>query len=86
MLSYILNNCSMGKCTIIIIVVAMISFAVNETLFVTSQNNSTNLDKQKITVIWLEDNKPKTDTVPAISISGEDFWKIFKTLLEQSNK
>jgi hypothetical protein len=48
MLSYILNNCSMGKYTIIFIFVAIIGFAVDETLFVTAQSNSTNSDKQKI--------------------------------------
>lgn len=77
----------------IVSAVAMIVFMVSETMIVmvtaqeklTNQINSTNSDKQKITVTWLEDNKTKTDTVPAISISGEDFWKIFKPILEQSN-
>jgi hypothetical protein len=77
---------------VIISTVAMITFIVSEAMMVTAQEkltnqiNSTNSDKKKITIIWLEDNKTKTDTVPAISISGEDFWKIFKPLLEQSNK
>ena len=84
MLSYILNNCSMGKYTIIFIVVAIIGFAVDETLFVTAQSNSTNSDKQKIIVTWLETNDTKTSDTPAISISDEDFWKTFNPLLEQS--
>jgi hypothetical protein len=77
---------------VIISTVAMITFIVSEAMMVTAQENLTNQinsinsDKKKITIIWLEDNKTKTDTVPAISISGEDFWKIFKPLLEQSNK
>jgi hypothetical protein len=77
---------------VIISTVAMITFIVSEAMMVTAQEkltnqiNSTNSDKKKITIIWLEDNKTKTDTVPAIRISGEDFWKIFKPLLEQSNK
>ena len=84
MLSYILNNCSMGKYTIIFIVVAIISFAVDETLFVTAQSNSTNSDKQKIIVTWIESNDTETSDTPVISVSGEDFWKTFEPLLKQS--
>ena len=54
MLSYILNNCSMSKHIIILIAVAIIGFAVNENIVVTAQTNSTNSDKQKIVVTWLE--------------------------------
>ena len=50
----------------------MIGFAVNENIVVTSQSNSTNSDKQKIIVMWLEKNDTKTDT-PVISVSDEDF-------------
>ena len=84
MLSYILNNCSMGKYTIIFIVVAIIGFVVDETLFVTAQSNSTNSDKQKIIVTWLETNDTETSDTPVISVSGEDFWKTFEPLLKQS--
>jgi hypothetical protein len=84
MLSYILNNCSMGKYTIIFIFVAIIGFAVDETLFVTAQSNSTNSDKQKIIVTWLESNDTETSDTPVISVSGEDFWKTFEPLLKQS--
>jgi hypothetical protein len=35
--------------------------------------NSTKSDKPKIIVTWVEANKTYTDTVPVISISGEDF-------------
>ena len=84
MLSYILNNCSMGKYTIIFIVVAMIGFAVNENIVVTAQSNSTNSDKQKIIVTWLETNDTKTTDTPVISVSDEDFWKTFEPLLKQS--
>ena len=49
-----------------------------------SQSNSTNSDKQKIIVTWLETNDTKTSDTQMISISGEDFWKIFVPLLEQS--
>ena len=83
MLSYILNNCSMCKYAIIFIVIAMIGFAVNENIVVMAQSNSTNSDKQKIIVMWLETNDTKTDT-PVISVSDEDFWKIFEPLLELS--
>ena len=84
MLSYILNNCGMGKYTIILIAVAIIGFAVNENIVVTAQTNSTNLDEQKIIVTWLETNDTKTSDTPAISISDEDFWKTFNPLLKQS--
>ena len=49
-----------------------------------SQSNSTNLDKHNIVVIWLETNNTKTSDTPVISVSGEDFRKIFGPLLEQS--
>ena len=74
----------MGKYTIIFIVVAIIGFAVDETLFVTAQSNSTNSDKQKIIVTWLESNDTETSDTPVIGVSGEDFWKTFEPLLKQS--
>jgi hypothetical protein len=65
--------------------VAMIGFVVvNETIALTAQTNSTNSDKQKIIVTWLETNNTKTIDTPAISVSGKDFWKIFEPLLKQS--
>ena len=73
----------MGKYTIIFIVVAMIGFAIHETLFVTAQSNSTNSDKQKIIVTWLDTNDTETSDTP-VSVSGEDFWKTFEPLLKQS--
>lgn len=73
----------MSKYTIIFIVVAIIGFAVNENIVVTAQSNSTNSNKQKIIVMWLETNDTKTDT-PVISVSGEDFWAVFGTLLKPS--
>jgi hypothetical protein len=71
----------------IVSTIAMIAFMASETMIVTAQEqiDSTNSDKQEIIVTWLDANKTKTDTVPAISVSGEDFWKFFKPLLEQSN-
>jgi len=75
---------------IIPIALAIIGFIVNESMVATAQDNnptnSTKSDKPKIIVAWLEANKTKTDTVPVISISGEDFWKIFGPLLEQSTR
>ena len=73
----------MSKYTIIFIVAAMIGFAVHETLFVTAQSNSTNSDKQKIIVTWLEPNDTETSNTP-VSVSAEDFWKTFEPLLKQS--
>ena len=86
MLSYILTNCSMNEHILVFIVlamIAMISFAVDETLFVTAQSNSTNSDKQKIIVTWLETNDTETSNTP-VSVSSEDFWKTFEPLLKQS--
>jgi hypothetical protein len=75
---------------IIPIALTIIGFIINESMVATAQDNnqtnSTKSDKQKIIVTWLEANKTKTDTVPVISIRGEDFWKIFGPLLEQSTK
>jgi hypothetical protein len=75
---------------IIPIALAIIGFIVNESMVATAQDNnptnSTKSDKPKIIVTWVEANKTKTDTVPVISISGEDFWKISGPLLEQSTK
>jgi hypothetical protein len=73
----------MNKLDIIFLAVAMI-VAVNETIAVTAQTNSTKSDKQKIIVTWLETNDTKTIDTPVISVSGEDFWKIFEPLLKQS--
>lgn len=61
---------------------------VNETMAVAAaqdyynHTNFTNSDKQKIIVTWLETNKTKTDEAPVISISNEDFWKIFEPLFK----
>ena len=71
----------MSKHIIIFIAVAMIGFAVNENIVVTAQTNSTDSDKQKIIVTWLETNDTKTIDTPVISVSGEDFWKIFEPML-----
>ena len=73
---------------IIPIALAIIGFIINESMVATAQDNnqtnSTKSDQQKIIVTWLEANKTKTDTVPVISISDEDFWMVFEPLLEQS--
>jgi pyridoxal/pyridoxine/pyridoxamine kinase len=50
--------------------------------------NSTNIELDKenknIVVTWLNANEIKTDNIPMISISDQDFWKIFCPLLELS--
>lgn len=74
----------MSKQIIIFMVVAIIGFAVNENIVVTAQTNSTNLDKRNIVVTWLETNDSKTIDTPVISVSNEDFWKMFEPLLKQS--
>jgi hypothetical protein len=85
MFNYVLNDCSMSKLNIIFLVIAMTGFvAVNETMVMAAQSNSTNSDKQKITVTWLEKNDTNMIGTPLISVSSEDFWKMFKPLLKQS--
>jgi hypothetical protein len=77
----------MSKYTVIFTVVIIGIVGVSETITSTAQDyinqtNSTKLDKQKIIVTWLELNK--TGDSPVISISSEDFWKIFGPLIELS--
>jgi hypothetical protein len=75
----------MSKHAILTAVVIMI-FIASETMIVMAreQSNSTNLDKQKIIVTWLETNDTMTGDSPVISVSGKDFWIVFEPLLEQS--
>jgi hypothetical protein len=80
----------MNKYIVIFIAVAMIGFTVNEVMKVTAQDyinqtNSTNMDKQKIVVTWLNTNDSMTGDSHAINISSEDFWKIFGPLLQLSS-
>jgi hypothetical protein len=74
----------MNEHILVFTVITMIGFAVNENIVVTAQSKSTNSDKQKIIVTWLETNDTKTIDTPMISISDEDFWMTFGPLLKQS--
>jgi hypothetical protein len=74
----------MSKHIIVFIAVAIIGFAVNETILAAAQSNSTNLDKRNIVVTLLETNDTKPIDAPMISISDDDFWMVFEPLLEQS--
>ena len=76
-----MTSCIMNKLLIALIVV-VIGFMISETIVVTAQSNSTKMDKQKIVVET--NNKTKIGGVPVISVSGEDFWKIFEPLLKRS--
>ena len=69
-----MTSCIMNKLLIALIVV-VIGLMISETIVVTAQSNSTKMDKQKIVV---------TGGVPVISVSREDFWKIFEPLLKRS--
>jgi hypothetical protein len=78
----------MSKYAVMFTVVIIGIMGVSETITVIAQDyinqtNSTKLDKQKIIVTWLELNKTAGDS-PIISISSEEFWKIFGPLVEQS--
>ena len=72
----------MSKHIIILIAVAIVGFAVNENIVVTAQTNSTNSDKQKIVVTWLD---TKTSDTPAISISDEDFGRLLTHFLNNQS-
>lgn len=74
---------------IIAAIIATIGFVISGIANATaqeciSQSNSTNSDKQKIIVTWLETNDTMTSDTPVSSVTGEDFRKIFGPLLEQS--
>jgi hypothetical protein len=73
----------MSKLPIIFIAVAMIGLAINETIVVTAQSNSTNSDKPNIIMTWIETNDTMTSDVPVISVDSEDFWMVFEPLLKQ---
>ena len=63
---------------------AIIGFVINETIVVIAQSNSTNADRRNVILTWLDTNITKTVSAPMISISNEDFWKIFGPLFELS--
>jgi hypothetical protein len=72
----------------------MVGFIISETLVaIAKQNgnsshnnttalNSTDSDGKNIVVTWLQSNKTNTISAPTISVSNEDFWKIFGPLFE----
>ena len=74
----------------------MVGFTISETLVVIAQPsgnsshnnttalNSTDSDGKNIVVTWLRSNKTNTNSAPMISVSNEDFWKIFGPLFELS--
>ena len=74
----------------------MVGFTISETLVVIAQpsgnssyNNTTALtstdsDGKNIVVTWLQSNKTNANSTPTISVSNEDFWKIFGPLFELS--
>jgi hypothetical protein len=81
----------MDKPIIALIVTVLVGFTISETMVVIAQpngnishNNTTDLDldsdSKNIVVTWLNESN-KTNT---ISISNEDFWKIFGPLFELS--
>jgi hypothetical protein len=72
----------------------MVGFVINGIVSATTQEikldsinqtNSTQSERQKIIVTWLETNDTKTSSdTPVISINSKDFWKIFELLVRQS--
>jgi hypothetical protein len=80
---------------IIAAIIAMVGFVINGIVSATTQEskledninqtNSTQSERQKIIVTWLETNDTKTSNdTSAISINSKDFWKIFELLVRQS--
>ena len=80
---------------IIAAIIAMVGFVINGIVSATTQEskledsinqtNSTQSERQKIIVTWLETNDTKTSSdTPVISINNKDFWKIFELLVRQS--
>jgi hypothetical protein len=84
---------SMNKPIITLVVTIMIVFTMSDTMVTIAQVNgnishnnttalnSTDSDGKNIVVTWLESN-----SAPMISITNEDFWKIFGPLFELSTK
>jgi hypothetical protein len=74
----------------------MVGFIISDTMVAIAQPNgnisrnnttvlnSTDSDGKNIVVTWLESNKTNVNSAPMISISNEDFWKIFGPLFELS--
>jgi hypothetical protein len=74
----------------------MVGFTISETLVTVAQPNdnisrnnttalnSTDSDGKNIVVTWLESNKTNANSTLTISVSNEDFWKIFGPLFELS--
>jgi hypothetical protein len=78
-----------------LIVSVLVGFTISETIAAIAQpngnisrNNTTALDLdsdgKNIIVTWLQSNKTNANSTPTISVSNEDFWKIFGPLFELS--
>ena len=86
---------SMDKPIITLVVTIMTGFTMSDTMITMAQpndnisrNNTKALDLdsdgKNIVVTWLEKNETNTISAPTISVSNEDFWKIFGPLFELS--
>jgi hypothetical protein len=74
----------------------MVGFTISETLVTVAQPNdnisrnnttalnSTDSDGKNIIVTWLQSNKTNANSTLTVSVSDEDFWKIFGPLFELS--
>ena len=80
---------------IALVIAVIVGFTISETMVAIalsngniSHNNTTDLDldsdSKNIVVTWLESDKTNVNSAPMISVSNEDFWKIFGPLLEIS--
>jgi hypothetical protein len=76
------------------VIADIVGFLINEALIAIAQlngsisNNSTanskDPDNKKLVLTWIESNDTDPHNVPMISVSYEDFWKIFGPLLKTS--
>ena len=84
----------MNKPIIALIVIVLVAFIISETiaaklnqmviLVTLIQQFNLDSDGKNIVVTWLESNKTNANSTPTISVSNEDFWKIFGPLFELS--
>jgi len=77
-----------------LVIAVIVVFIISETLVAIAQPsgnsshnnttalNSTDSDGKNIVVTWLQSNEANTISAPTISVSNEDFWKIFGPLFE----
>jgi hypothetical protein len=73
-----------------LVIAGTVGFLINEALVAIAQLNSTTAlnskdpDSKKLVLTWIESNDTDSRSIPMISVSHEDFWKTFDSLLKTS--